>query len=128
MDDIKLLFFAVFCAIFCVVLKRERPEYAFILSIISGIFILLHMIPKVTSVVECLKNLMSTANLSTDYMNILFKCLGICIVAQLSSDSCRDSGQTSLASKVELVGKIMVIIVSLPLFESVIDMAKNLLS
>ena len=36
---------------------------------------------------------------------ILFKTLGICFLAQFAADSCRDAGESALASKVELAGR-----------------------
>ena len=62
-----------------------------------------------------------------EYMPILLKALGIGLTAQTVADICRDSGETAIASKVELVGKLEILLISLPLIESIIKMSGEIL-
>ena len=57
----------------------------------------------------------------------MFKTLGICFLAQFAADSCRDAGESALASKVELAGKISILVLSLPLFEDIAQTALGLI-
>jgi stage III sporulation protein AD len=58
---------------------------------------------------------------------ILFKTLGLCFLAQFAADSCRDAGENALASKVELAGKLAIVILALPLFEKITSTALALI-
>ncbi|MDR3178457.1 MAG: stage III sporulation protein AD [Oscillospiraceae bacterium] len=127
MESLALFLLAIICSMICVMLKEHNPEYSFILSLAAGTFMILSVFSKASSIFVHLKNLLFAANLSSDYGSVLFKCLGICFISQFSSDSCKDAGQTSLASKVELVGKILVVVTSLPIFEKVVETAEKLL-
>ena len=77
--------------------------------------------------VNQIKNLLYNTKISHDYIIILFKSLGICFITQFASDSCSDAGEESLSSKVELAGKVAIIITALPLFEKVTNIALNLI-
>ena len=48
-------------------------------------------------------------------------------MAQFAADACRDAGESSLASKVELAGKVAVILMALPLFEAIANTAITLI-
>ena len=64
---------------------------------------------------------------SMEYLSVLIKAIGVCYLTQFSADSCRDAGESSLAGKVELAGKIAILISALPLLDSVISLAVNLI-
>ena len=54
------------------------------------------------------------------------KTLGICFLTQFAVDSCKDAGESALASKVELAGKVTVVVMALPLFQSIASTAVSL--
>jgi stage III sporulation protein AD len=66
------------------------------------------------------------AQISPVVLAIVFKAVGISIVTKLSSDVCRDAGQSSVASGIELAGAFAALYIALPLFKTVMDMIKSL--
>ena len=50
------------------------------------------------------------------------------MLAQLSADACRDAGETALAEKAELAGKVFLLLIALPLFEKVAELAVRLMN
>ena len=65
--------------------------------------------------------------ISGEYGVILLKTLGVCFLTQLSADSCRDAGEGALAAKVELAGKLFIVILALPLFQQIAGSALSLI-
>jgi stage III sporulation protein AD len=108
-------------------LKSHYPEYALLISLAVGIFVFTAILSNISPVISKVSSLFSQANIPSDYMKVLLKSLGICILVQFCCDTCRDAGQTALASKLELAGKVAVLGVSLPLFEKIINITMNLL-
>ena len=72
--------------------------------------------------------LISQSGVDKEYTRVLLKSVGICFICQFSSDICNDSGQSALATKVELAGKILILISALPLMEEILEIASSLLS
>ena len=62
-----------------------------------------------------------------DYIKILFKALGICYLTEFSADICRDCKENAVASAAEVFGKIQLVVLSLPLFESIIESIMEIL-
>lgn len=73
--------------------------------------------PLIEFIMKCFEK----TNTDEEYMNILFKSTGVCYITSLSSGVCRDSGENSLAAAVDTVGKITLGIISLPVFEKLLD-------
>ena len=61
------------------------------------------------------------------YGEIILKGLGIVILTQICADICRDSGEGTLASNIETVGKLELLLLSIPLIEEILGTAKTLL-
>lgn len=71
--------------------------------------------------------LFESAGIDTEYIAVIFKCLGICFTAQLGCDCCRDCGENALASQLELAGKAALIITAMPLFSATVEIVRSLI-
>ena len=118
---------AIIAAIIAAMLRRYNREYAVVVSIVAGAIILLQIFLNINPAIQQINGLLSASGLSAEYAAILFKSLGICFLAQFAADSCRDSGESALAAKVELAGKITIVVLALPLFEQIASTAVSLI-
>ena len=103
------------------VVKQYRPELGILVSIAAGCVILLAVLSKFTPVIEQLKSLVYNSGIKKEYLSIMIKSLGICYLTQFASDICNDFGQTSLASKIELCGRVTLAVLSMPLMITLIE-------
>ena len=127
MNMIGIAGIALITAVISVMLRRYHQEYAIVLSITAGVLILFQILANILPAIEQIGTLLSSAGLSNEYALILFKALGLCFLAQFAADSCRDAGEGALASKVELAGKLAIVVLSLPLFEKIASTALALI-
>lgn len=127
MNVIGIAGLALVSAVIAVMLRRYNQEYAVVISITAGVIILVQILANIVPAVRQINSLLTAAQMPTEYGIILFKTLGICFLAQFAADSCRDAGESALASKVELAGKISIVILALPLFEKIASTALALI-
>lgn len=127
MNIVGFVGIALIAAILSIVLKKYNPEYSIVLSIITGIFLFAKISTYLISIISSVKGLLNFSNVPADFILIMFKSLGICFLTQFSSDSCIDAGETALASKIEFIGKIAVVLVAMPLIEEIIKVVTKLI-
>lgn len=127
MNIIGIAGLALVTAVIAVLLRRYNQEYAVVVSITAGVVILVQILANILPAIRQINDLLSAAQLSGEYALILFKTLGICFLAQFAADSCRDAGESALASKVELAGKLCIVLLALPLFEKIASTALALI-
>ena len=60
-------------------------------------------------------------------LDVILRALGIALVCELTASFCRDLGESTLAEGVQLFGKLEILVLSLPLLDKVMEMAKELL-
>ena len=64
---------------------------------------------------------------TSKYIETVLKGLGIVILTQISSDICRDSGESTLAGHIETVGKLELLLLCIPLIGEILATAQTLL-
>lgn len=128
MDMLHIAGIAVTVAAFAVLLRQYRKEYAMLLGLTVGVLLFGLILSKATPIFTELNHLTSQAHINKTYVSVLVKSLGICFVTQLAADTCRDAGETAVAGKVEMAGKFAVLLIALPLFGQIADLAISLLA
>ena len=127
MDYITICGLCVVCAVVSLTLKRYNPEVSLLVSIAAGVVIALQAITIAKPALGKITSLLTLTSLESNITSILFKSLGVCFLCQFASDSCEDAGEKALASKVQLIGKISVLVMSLPLVEQISEIALGLI-
>ncbi|MBR6102763.1 MAG: hypothetical protein IKP95_10060 [Ruminococcus sp.] len=120
---------AVLCLAVCAVssLLRDNGDIRLALIVTTAAVLFSGAAEQLAGIRDLIKELLDKSGLDELYLKVIFKGLGICFISQISADCCRDSGQSALASQIELVGKLSMIAVSLPLFRAVIEITEALL-
>ena len=119
---------AVTSALLCLVLRQYRPEFALVMAILCGVFLLSSVITQLSPVFSGLYELVEQTNVAPTYLQIVIKSFGICYLAQLAADLCRDAGQTAIASKIELAGRAAVRVMAMPLFFEIVKLAVSMIA
>jgi stage III sporulation protein AD len=112
---------ALIVTIICVVLKQIRPEIALQLSILAGASIFILIISKIKVITDLLQNLADQANISSYYLLIVLKIVGIAYLAEFGAQICRDAGEGALATKIEVAAKVGVIILAIPIIVAITE-------
>lgn len=122
MEIFQIVILAVVATLIIMVLKVQRPEIALQISIITGVIIFFVVLGKTSAVIELLKTYADKANIDTVYFSTLLKIIGIAYIAEFGSEICKDAGESAIASKVELAGKVIIIVLAVPIVTSLLDL------
>ena len=126
MEVVKIVGVAIFAVIMIIILKSYRPEMALILSIVTGIGIMLYAIYKMTPVVNVLNELVNKSGINTEFLMIIIKVIGIAYIVEFGKNICVDAGQTSIATKLEMAGKVIIVVLTIPLISSLVNVLTGL--
>ena len=114
---------ALLCAAFlAVVLRAQRPELALGLSLTAGILVLGLVLGELAPLAATLRRMTAWGGLADSSFSVVLRAAGVCLVTQLTADTCRDAGESALAGKAELAGRFVLLLMSLPLFEQILTL------
>lgn len=120
---LKVVFIGLVAVFAILLLRVGKPEFAMAVSLAACVLILLFAGGTLTTVIDDLKRLFSYVTLPDGYLKILFKILGVAYLAEFGSALCKDAGQSAISGQIELVGKLAILAISMPvvtaLFETI---------
>ncbi|MBQ7352070.1 MAG: hypothetical protein IJW59_04370 [Clostridia bacterium] len=126
MELIKVLIIGIVVSIIAMFLKSIKPEYSLLCVIVGSIIIILCMLNSLTTVFSFFENVIEKTGISYDLFLTMLKIIGIGYLVEFSANVCRDSGNSSIADKVILAGKLMIFIISLPIINNLFNMVLDL--
>ncbi len=126
-DIIKIIGIGLTSLIIIVILKQYKPEFAMYVSLGAGVLIFAIIGAKLSGIIEVLQNLASKASIKGEFLTLLVKITGIAILTEFAVSVCKDSGETAIANKVDLGGKVIIMSMSIPIMASLLETIINIL-
>ena len=122
MEILQIVGISIVAVIMIVILRIQKPEIAIQVSIITGVGIFLLLASKLSAVVEMLESYAAKVNIDSVYFTSVLRIIGIAYIAEFGAEVCRDAGESSVASKIELAGKVIIIVIAIPIVTSLMDL------
>lgn len=126
MDLIKIVAIGIISSIIVVILKQERPEIALIVGIAAAVSILIILVNYLTEVLGVFSSIVDKTGIDQGLFSAIIKIIGVGYLAEFSAGICEDSGNKSIGEKISFGGKIIILILSLPILTAVIDVIISL--
>ena len=104
-----------------VFIKNQRPVFAIQISLLGAVVIFTLILPYLRTIVVMISDISDRIGIEPGYLKLVLKVMGIAYITQFASELCSDAGETSLASKIELAGKVIIMTLSMPVLYSLLD-------
>lgn len=127
MEIVQIVALGLIVTVLALVLKEQKPIFAFLLISFTGIVIFLFLLGKISSVIHMLETLADRSKVNHVFFVTILKIIGIAYIAEFGAQVVRDAGQESIASKIELAGKILIMVMAIPIITVIIETVLNLM-
>lgn len=121
MEILQIITLAIIASILYIVTKELNSSFAFYIILFMVIIIFLSIIQHIGAIFNLIETLGQRANVEGMYMQTILQIIGIAYIADLGSSIVKDAGLTSVAAKIELAGKIFILILAIPIITAVIE-------
>lgn len=122
MEILQIVGLGIIATIAVIVLKAQKPEIAVQVSILAGVIIFFLAAGKLSAVIELLRSYSGKVSINSTYISTLLKIIGIAYITEFGAEICKDAGEGSIASKIELAGKVVIVVLAVPIITSLIDL------
>ncbi len=126
MNPFAVCAFALIAVAMISVLRRIESSVSAVASAVAGIVIFVFIINNLLPFIEFI-NKTAKASGAEGYFLVMMKALAVSLCCRMSAEICRDCGESALASRVELAGKVSIVLLSLPLVQNLFDISKDML-
>ena len=127
MDITQIVAIGLVSTILAITVKKQSPEIAIVISIAASILIFVVIFPRLSAVISVIQSISERIDTRSNYIDVVLKIIGVSYIAEFGSEICKDAGQTSLASKIDLGGKIIIMTIAAPILLTLIDVILNIM-
>lgn len=121
MNILKVVSFALIALFIYLLFKDRRHDIALLISLVAGTLIFIFTIGEIQNIILFLKSIANKAGIDVIYIGIIMKILAIAYLASFAAEICKDAGASTIGSKVEFAGKIMILSLAIPILMAVLD-------
>lgn len=127
MDIIKISVLGIAGVLLAILLKKEKSEYSLFISIVVCMMIFTYIIGRMQVVLAFVDRLESMLSIDSSYIALILKMIGIAYAAGFAMDVCKDAGYGAIGSQIETFAKISILVVSLPVLLTFLEVIGNIL-
>lgn len=117
-----VLGFSLVVTVLLLIIRKERPEMATPILIAASALILIGLMKNIAQILSVFESLASKAQINSGYFKLVVKIVGIAYLAGFGAQICKDAGESSMAAKIELAGKIFILSLGVPIMAGLLEM------
>lgn len=123
----KILAIALLTVIATVIVKPVRSDFALVIALTGGILVLMLVLGYVGQVFSVISDIVSLSGVSSSLYTLLLKIVGVGYLIEFTAGICSDTGNSSLGDKVLLGGKVIILVMALPIVTNILQIIMELL-
>ena len=127
MEIFRIIGVAFVTAVAAIVLKSSKPDLSFAVTVTGVIIILIFVADMLQNTVNIISSIAGMTGIENGLIKILLKIVGIGYLTEFSAGLLNDFGSNAVADKVTLAGKLTILVLSLPVIESVLGLIRGFL-
>ncbi|MDD4110140.1 MAG: stage III sporulation protein AD [Clostridia bacterium] len=127
MEVFRIIGVGLVTALTVLIVKQVKPEIAVVLGMAGGIVMILMLVDSLTSVISSFSEILKKSGLTSGIFSTVLKIIGVGYITEFSANLCVDAGSSSIADKILLAGKIIILVISMPIISNIIEIVSGLL-
>ena len=117
----------VISTVIILLLKDTRPEMAMLVGVASGILMLLLVFDSLFDVIDAFYHIAEKTQIDMGLFSSVLKIIGVGYLTEFSANICADAGSKSVGDKIMLGGKVVIIVLALPIINSLVEIITGIL-
>ena len=127
MDIVKIIGVGLISLIIIIIVRQYKPEFTLYVSLLAGAIILVFVMDKLDGIINLLTTLSNKTAINNEFLTLLIKITGIAFLTEFAVSICKDTGETAIANKVDMGGKVIIVSMSIPIISSLLETVVEIL-
>ncbi len=127
MEIVQIALIGILSGVLVIAIKQRQPELGMQVSMVAGLIIFIYALDYLVTAVDYIRDVVSRYDIPYESITVVLKIIGVAYICEFAVQLLKDTGEGSIASKVELAGRVFIIVLSLPVITSFMNMVLGLL-
>lgn len=123
----KIIAIGLITCLATMIVRPIRSDFAVIIGLVGGLIILFMVVNYLATIFEVFKEIIGITGLNSNLYTLLLKIIGVGYLIEFTAGICSDTGNSSLGDKVLLGGKIIILVMALPIITNILQIIMELL-
>lgn len=117
----KVIFIALIVLILGIIISNFNSEYKVYITVVFGMVVIFMLFSELKIYIEEIIVLFNKYEIKTEYFSTILKIVGIAYISDFISLLCKDLNYESVGKKVEIAGKLVILIYSVDIIKIFLD-------
>ncbi|MBP1925429.1 stage III sporulation protein AD [Sedimentibacter acidaminivorans] len=117
----KIIFIAVITIILSITISKINPEFKVYITVIFGLLVIFILFGEIKDNLVGFTTIFNKYDIKIENFNIIIKIVGIAYICDFISLLCKDLNYESIGKKIEMAGKVIILIYSFDVIKIFID-------
>lgn len=127
MNIMTIVAFGIIATVLILLLKEQKPEFVIQIRVAAGAIIFLALAGSIYMIMKFFEDLAYQADLNMIFLGTMLRIIGIAYITEFGAQICQDANEGALANKIILAGKILMLILAIPIINMIIRTLINIL-
>ena len=127
MEIIKIAGIALTGVISAALLKSINKDISLYVILATSVIILIAVLSEISEIFSFIENIYDDITYGREFFPVIIKVLIIAYITDFTAQLCKDAGEGSIGSKVELAGKVIIFYVAMPILTAILEVIDVLL-
>ena len=127
MEILKIVGIGIITTIVIIIVKQVKPEFAIVTLIAGLIVMLLYIFSYFGNVLNVFNQILNKTGVNSELFGIILKIVGVGYIIEFGASVCADSGNAAIAEKIVLGGKLLILILAMPIITNLLDIIIGLI-
>jgi len=121
MDIFQIVAIGIVGGILAIMLKKDNPTFAVMVSLAVTVLIFILLMPPLAGLISLIASITGHLSTGQEYVLVVVQIIGIAYVSEFGAQICNDAGEGSIAAKIELAGKVLIMGIAAPIIISLVE-------
>jgi len=127
MTIIQIVITGILCAVLALTIKKHSPEIALLITIATGVLLFVMILPELTYAMGVFTYMGEMMEGGLRYVGLVLRVIGVAYMAELGASVCTDAGESAIAAKIDLAGRVIILVIAMPVIIEIVQMIVGLL-
>jgi stage III sporulation protein AD len=127
MEILKIVALAITGVLLAVLMKSFNKEISIYIILATVIILFISIIDELTEIFLFLEGIYDNVSYGKTFFPVILKVLAVAYITDFTAQLCRDAGEGTIGTKVELAGKVIIFYLAMPILTAILELIGSLL-
>ena len=127
MSIFQIVAVGIMGAVLSITIKKQNPEVALLIAIAASVIIFVMVLPLLSNAVGAITYIGELAGGHDAYIALTLRVVGVAYMAELGASVCKDAGESAIASKIDMAGRLIIVVMAMPIVTDILNIVTRLI-